>query len=1089
MDWYSNISLQDEAGGPAPEQQPSWYERVGQSLDEQFPVLSTVNKLARSGVEQAGKQMVGDAEVGLTFGTGIAGLAEGGMASTVAATHEPTVERHGGVMNAMNATIEAVAEKRTYQPKTEAGQNRLQQIGEGMENIGETLLPVREGFEKYAKQLGIPLAVSAAVWAALAVGAETVNPAKGLSRLARMHPNVSRLAEKYAGMRGGEKIDFGPIEDALKPATDSTVVPTLNAPDGFSQDTKSLVKSIERRREVDDLQDSIDLQRDIEDRMYDLTENIGTKQAKKESAWLLKIYHDLEKVSGNQIDELHRGSPIDTDFAKAITAQDGNLGRGANALLSDQPLPEADPRLTRQSEFTPEVPPDMDAPIGGRKVEMPMSEDDFYNNFDMHTDLRGRDANNALANMESISSEGFREGFGINRMPSSASRGNPKGMAGQYNPKEGDVVYLIPSSDKTKTVSGRPRMPQGWKPGGEDGGIAVEIKPGEDLYAAYKRTSKQRGSVTVIDDDTKGVNALARAGTRATAAMDSPPPIADVTTKVTVPPLEPRIDLAPRNAKTGQYRGGPSHINTPQKRQGLRKRLMGMIEEGALGRLWYDESSASNLSLTAERPGLRNRLAADQSITSSGTEVNPNQGHAITAYNQQAAGDPVSAGLFHNKMSPKMDEVAAGVEHALQNKTGPFYEGVSQDPGDVVRRPTNDIRNGRAFEYDNDMEGDWDAGFSEAQHRYMDSEIEYLVVQANKKKLAGHDDWNVERIQAAMWISQKARQKGISIEQASYNFGSELDARTANINVESAPANSLQHMEGAYGSPEGQRALFDVQNNLSTDDAGRNILATHANALTRESREGQGYYAGELNPVATTRVLGGMERGGAGLETSSAKVVNTIGSTEGMLQGQETVGTSFLRPAKKAAERNAAIGPQRDIAEVSKVLEESFPDGYGGSTIIATPSSEGVRYLVVGDVPTNWQQQLHKIIDPDKKFSEVKWRQNSGELLGNDDFSGYKPSRYLETIDDTVAGNMDEAVRWKAKELEKIDDAFEAEMPKPGVRNPILQKTRQALAEGGIAKVRELVKQGILPAVVLGIIAGESLSGAEEGSANALYDL
>ena len=67
---------------------------------------------------------------------------------------------------------------------------------------------------------------------------------------------------------------------------------------------------------------------------------------------------------------------------------------------------------------------------------------------------------------------------------------------------------------------------------------------------------------------------------------------------------------------------------------------------------------------------------------------------------------------------------------------------------------------------------------------------------------------------------------------------------------------------------------------------------------------------------------------------------------------------------------------------------------------------------------------------------------------------------------------MDVNTRWAAKALEDLDTTLAKEFPDAGPRNEILQKTRQALSEGGIARVRELVKQGVLPAIVIGVLAG-----------------
>ena len=71
---------------------------------------------------------------------------------------------------------------------------------------------------------------------------------------------------------------------------------------------------------------------------------------------------------------------------------------------------------------------------------------------------------------------------------------------------------------------------------------------------------------------------------------------------------------------------------------------------------------------------------------------------------------------------------------------------------------------------------------------------------------------------------------------------------------------------------------------------------------------------------------------------------------------------------------------------------------------------------------------------------------------------------------------MDANTRYAATALEKVDDALQAEFPDAGPRNEILQKTRQAISEGGIKRVRELVKQGVLPAILLGVLAGQGVT-------------
>jgi hypothetical protein len=355
----------------------------------------------------------------------------------------------------------------------------------------------------------------------------------------------------------------------------------------------------------------------------------------------------------------------------------------------------------------------------------------------------------------------------------------------------------------------------------------------------------------------------------------------------------------------------------------------------------------------------------------------------------------------------------------------------------------------------------------EAQHRFMDDEIARIVDIANERKIGGFDDWTPERVQASIWVDTKARREGTSIEVAATDFATDLDARSINITTETAPANALNHMPGIYGDEQLGQKAFDLQGEILTDQGGRNVLATHANALTRPQITGTGVYQGESAPVAVNRILGSQDTGVKSLDPSSRKVAETIGSVEGMLKGQETVGYNFLRKPQRVGDANAAVVPQvKDVTGFQNKLDEAF-----GGDVIATPSAEGIRILKVDGAPFDRKQRkaLQDIVG-----EKPEWKLNSGDLLGNDEFTGYKPSRYLESIDEGIAARMDPATRYAANAFEQLDDALAKEIPNAGPRNEILQRTRQALSEGGIERVRQLVQQGILPAVVIGVLVGQA---------------
>ncbi|GAF84213.1 unnamed protein product, partial [marine sediment metagenome] len=108
-----------------------------------------------------------------------------------------------------------------------------------------------------------------------------------------------------------------------------------------------------------------------------------------------------------------------------------------------------------------------------------------------------------------------------------------------------------------------------------------------------------------------------------------------------------------------------------------------------------------------------------------------------------------------------------------------------------------------------------------------------------------------------------------------------------------------------------------------------------------------------------------------------------------------------------------------------------------------------------------------------------EWGTNSGTLLGNTDWDnpGYKPSAYIRDIDAADLG--DDAIRRletgamdEALTLNRMDTALEAHYPDAGTRSELLTKAREILSSKGFQGIRDAVEKGILPAIVLSVIAG-----------------
>jgi len=250
-----------------------------------------------------------------------------------------------------------------------------------------------------------------------------------------------------------------------------------------------------------------------------------------------------------------------------------------------------------------------------------------------------------------------------------------------------------------------------------------------------------------------------------------------------------------RVAKTGQYRGAPQGLDTPQKLGGLRTRLRDYAIKGLPGRDWYDRSSEAALDVAGGRPGVRDRYAAMNAVTSSGTKVQQNTMHGNKAYNQGLNQDPIVAGRFPQEMGRTSQSVWDSGERwyrdmpDLGDKRWPFYNALRVDPENPVTRPTHDIVMARAFGYTEPNGKLYSSGLGEARHRFMDEELTRLTQKANEEEWGGYKDWTLERMQAAIWTAKRSEVDGTSIEEAAKSYPDYYRDYSANVTLETMPSN------------------------------------------------------------------------------------------------------------------------------------------------------------------------------------------------------------------------------------------------------------------------------------------------------------
>ncbi len=580
---------------------------------------------------------------------------------------------------------------------------------------------------------------------------------------------------------------------------------------------------------------------------------------------------------------------------------------------------------------------------------------------------------------------------------------------------------------------------------------------------------------------------------------------------------------------TGKYRGGPPGINSPQKLAAMQKRLRGHMKRGADHRLWYEKTNDFIKQQTAGRPGRQDQYAATAAITSQGTAVPGNATMAMKGYNQAIVGDAINTGRFPQTMGPSIKAVHSGASPPLGPKREPFYEALNQLEGRL--RQTNDIRQGRAFGYKNADGSEFSSGLNTAQHRFIDEETAKLVAWANKTKAGGYDDWNADRMQAAIWVSQKAEQEGTSIADAGRMF--QDFTPQAVIRTEAAPSASSgllsgqvfpPHLKGLH-DPNNRQALEEfsaLQDEAMQTPLGSDYLTAQSGAMTSPAYAGPGIYEGVSNPgVGIPISVGKLSRQrvrdpvtsktveASIMDPASRKVVEANAAMQGLLRAQDTVGYTSIMKAPNAASRNAIevnLGQTIKPSQM-KALESAINDEFGkglliplhtengvaiitagakelGKLVAGTPAPYKRRYRGRGSATVKealmqktpaWQKKLDNVVKETLDPESTRWGLNTGDLVGDTVDWTYTPSRYLGPLEDVgpeMTNLLDAGAKRISPKLQTLDAWLVRVLPSAGERSIIVTRVRKAYSQKGIAGVRELVDKGLVPAVVLGVLLG-----------------
>ena len=123
-----------------------------------------------------------------------------------------------------------------------------------------------------------------------------------------------------------------------------------------------------------------------------------------------------------------------------------------------------------------------------------MSESEFRRTYSQHIDLRHRKYGGGVERIPIVQEQGWKPGFGVNTLPISMGTPPLNVIEEHFNPRIGDVVYLVPNSWVSKGVNGW-TVKAGWKP--KDYEVLVINQDNPNIYeiATSLPSTQERGDI------------------------------------------------------------------------------------------------------------------------------------------------------------------------------------------------------------------------------------------------------------------------------------------------------------------------------------------------------------------------------------------------------------------------------------------------------------------------------------------------------------------------------------------------------------------------------------------------------------------
>ena len=402
-----------------------------------------------------------------------------------------------------------------------------------------------------------------------------------------------------------------------------------------------------------------------------------------------------------------------------------------------------------------------------------------------------------------------------------------------------------------------------------------------------------------------------------------------------------RSGLGPTGGKTPP--GRPPGLDSPQKLGALRRNLTKLATEGEDARFWYEQSGKAILDMVGGDVNEADKIAQAIAITSSGsTPVGSNFDFAMQAYAQWKAGNKIFTGKFPTDQSRRL-ELAFSEDGWSGRKTNTFYNNLMRqiDPS-REQGATVDIHMMRAFGFTNKDGTPYSGTPTDAQYTFVENET---------KRIADQLGWEPQQAQAAIWVANKARNAGKSVDDMKFDYSDAAEKNLGQISWESIPGREGRHLGEIFNAPYNQQAEYHVAvSKAFLDDDGNDLVAKRLGLPSPGDFEAPGHFEGKVSPGTQTKVIAPRQYKGAKfgeIEASSEDLISAYAAVRGILMKQDGVG--WHRPFYKTTRKNSngiEVGIGRPFSEAeTKQLADLVAQYAGHGEFSPIAFGEGVRFV------------------------------------------------------------------------------------------------------------------------------------------------